>query len=228
MEAAGEKPERVPGWYAQVGPLARYLLRRAILPAYSEDLRPVLLQVGYKGVSKTPDGWFWEGQTMLADARDMRAIDELPFIPEGGLQVVVVGHVLEVRNFPTRRGPARELHLDISGERVKVVAWSRNGELPKRVSAAGDVADAIVLVGLSKFRAGKSFMIDWVQVAQEQVEKAKERWNVEEAKRKDDSKRGPKGRKADQDGPGRLPGGDKGRVGGKGELRQGGPAVPQG
>ncbi len=132
---AEKKQKAVPEWYGAITPVGRYLLRKSILPAYHEDLRPMLAGMDV-GLARTEEGFVWHGFSVVG-GEEFVYLNELTPLPQNGIRLAALAYVVDIRQFIYHGSKqATELQLDIDGELVKMVAWpGRNGEAPEGVDA---------------------------------------------------------------------------------------------
>lgn len=168
-EVTGAKrPQKVPAWYANVGPLARYVMRKKILSAYAEDVRPILveLDLGVTAARSASGGlWYrWRGMP-LVDGKGMRRLETFAPLPQNGLETAALAFVLDVRKFSYGEGKSKhatEFMLDIDGESFKMVAWPGKG----RKVIPDDVKHHLVMVHASRWAENKGFSINGLEVVQ--------------------------------------------------------------
>ncbi len=173
-QVTGKKQEAVPEWYGQIGPLARYVLRRSILPVYSEDVRPTLVELGYPNFTRTDDIFYFH-ETVIVNAKHLRHLETLHPVPHNGIQAVAaVAHVVETRtfNYSNATKTATEMVLDVEGESFKVVAW------PKRTGGScleglEDLKGSVVVLELGRWGERPSFSVNSCEIIQRNVKEDK-------------------------------------------------------
>ncbi len=168
--AQKKKPKAVDPEFTSINAFQRYQMRKQTLPAYSEQLLPMIVDINTPGVSTQ----------MLEDGREIavlrRGEDLLPFVtprkidelnllqpyPEGmRIGVAAPAYVVSQRLFQYSGGTKKacEIELDIDGVRMKFVRWpNREGKLPALYSTK--LQGAIAIAALSRFREDRPFGLD--------------------------------------------------------------------
>lgn len=173
-------PDPVKAEYVGLTQYTRYQLRKEILPAISEDIRPYLLQRGHARVTVRGKGYgyAWGGQTLaLAAGADLDRVDAADTIPEDGIRGAVAGYVVGVRTWkygrPVKDKEAMEVVIDLGdGARRKFVRWPDRdtGILDEwakdLIRDGGLAAGALAVLVVHKYREGKPFTVDHVEVVQ--------------------------------------------------------------
>lgn len=159
-EVREDKRGKVPEWYGKVGAIGLYLLRKSVLPAYTEDLRPVLADAGV--IQRSDGGYVWDDMAVV-DGQRFNYLNELEFFPEGGIHVGILAYVQEVKPFVYHGSKkATELTLDVNGTSVSMVAWpGRGGRPPEGVT--GDLKGCLVLVACRR-KDERDFGLQYVKV----------------------------------------------------------------
>lgn len=168
-----KKVESVDKKYLNLNSFVKYQMRKAILPAYQEELTPKVLRSGAKGLvlpaDARPEFSIEEKQApfLLFDEMQFLA-DKRPWPEEYAIQCASAGYVVEARKFGYGGGKeALELIVDLDGGQLKAVKWpGRGGKLPSHLRTPDDLNGAVVVVLYTKYREDKPFAIDDVAVIQ--------------------------------------------------------------
>lgn len=194
---ASVKPDKNRSQYLNLTTLSRYQLQKEILPIYSQDLVPVLANLGYHGVVK-PESVYadhpWcfkpsfnyvkaeirnQGGTRLSEEIPFRTGPEIrelntSYLEDGSITVAAVGYILTERRFRYRNGDceAVAVDIDIDGQTFQFVKWpdKESGEL----KAPKNLLGSIVLVIMTRYRIDRPFSIDVVFVVQPPLEADKD------------------------------------------------------
>jgi DNA polymerase III alpha subunit len=169
-----KKVKPVPAWYGSVGALARYVLKKRILPVYAEDIRPIVYDLGRPDLDRITNqsttNYRWDGKALI-HGRDLKYLEKLRPVPEGGIRVAAVGVVMDTRAFTFndkktgKPQTATELVLDIDGETCKMVVWPRRDGSKFEV----DCKHCVVLVDVSRKLDDKPFSLRRLEVIQRPV-----------------------------------------------------------
>ncbi len=169
--------------YPVLDSLGAYQARKAILPAYGEDLRPLLRMDQLPDVLSTPDKTRmryhykkWNRRAKREEAADApviggKRLDALAVTAppqDGGWNVGVIAFVEEVRPFRypklIKDKEAMELTLEVEGGKYKIVHWpdKKSGKLPASVTKIepGDIVAAL----LTRYNPAKPFSCNDVRV----------------------------------------------------------------
>ncbi len=163
--------------YPLLDALGRYQARKAVLPVYGDDLRPVVKSVGLPPFLQLYDGRRmrlsyrkWDRQRrqevqtedpVIGGAKldTLVAADEAPL---GGWSCGVVAYVQAAKTFQypksTKDKTALKLTLEVEGGRYELVHWpDRDGKLPAHVTdvGAGDIVAALLV----RWDQGKEFAV---------------------------------------------------------------------
>lgn len=165
-QVSGKKPVKVKAEFINLSPLVRYQMRKAILPAYSQPLLPIL---NHPQIVLEENGlWVYRYGNKKARFAPPRFIDHLntltPFV--GPYTVATASYVVSSRRF--RYGgdkEAMELVLDVDSARYSSVLWpDRKGKLPSEL--ADDLTGAVIVAVWNKSQEAKPFQVVEVEVIQ--------------------------------------------------------------
>lgn len=171
--------------YQNVNVVERYQMKKAVLPAYGDDIiLPYLHRIRFKGISLNEDGHYtirverqaWNGQFMVDDTQiagfvsvsDMEDMERKAadnpaiFTPVLG---ACVAYVESTRLF--KYGDDRsacEFHFDIAGAKLKAVKWFGKKTPPPLYREK--LKGAVVVSLFSKYKADRVFAIDDVFLVQ--------------------------------------------------------------
>jgi hypothetical protein len=163
--------------YPVLDALGRYQARKAVLPVYGDDLRPLAKGLGLPHYLKLYDGRRMRYCYMKWDRRLRENIEtEDPVIggakldslvaaeeaPLGGWSVAVLAYVQATKTFQypksTKDKTACKLTLEVEGGRYELVHWpDRDGKLPAHVAniGAGDIVAALLV----RWDQGREFAV---------------------------------------------------------------------
>jgi DNA-directed DNA polymerase III PolC len=166
--------------YPRLDPLGRYQLRKKAIPAYGEDLRPLVMYAGlppflevidgkrmrfkYIGYSKKQRREIPMNDAVVGVTR-FQALDNADTVPDGGWKCAVLACVEEAESFQYQQGAktARKLLLDVGGAKYRLVHWPvYEGEVPEE--AAKCEPGSVVAVLLIKREVGREFAIKELRV----------------------------------------------------------------
>lgn len=174
-------PEGIKEGYENLTQYTRYQMRKEILPAISEDIRPYLEQRQHPRVTRRGQGlvYHWGKRALpLAGGPDIDRVDAAEAIPEDGVRGAVAGYVYEVKKFaygrPVKDKEALKIIVDLGDStRREFVCWPdrETGQLDEWAAAlvrkgGGLEAGALVVVVLNKYREHKPFTVEFVDVVQ--------------------------------------------------------------
>ncbi len=163
--------------YPALDALGRYQARKAVLPIYGDDLRPLVKAMGMPHYLKLYDGRRMRYAYMKWDRRLREEIEtEDPVLggakldtlvaaedaPLGGWSCAVIAYVQATKIFQypkaTKDKTACKLTLEVEGGRYELVHWpDKDGKLPAHVTEIG--AGDIVVALLVRWDQGKEFAI---------------------------------------------------------------------
>jgi len=98
----GKKIEAVPDAYTNLNQMSRFQLRKQILPAYTENILPMLVDRNIEGVKADGIGYYYtigKKRYRFVSASDFERLSLMPMLPEGGIDVAVAAYVLSSRTF---------------------------------------------------------------------------------------------------------------------------------
>jgi hypothetical protein len=178
--------------------LSRYQMQKQILPIYSENLVPHLLDQKYHGLiysKRDPSrvlyapsdesvhkdilwqkgGRLYDTALPVVSGEEIKFLNTQPIEGKKSLNVAAVGYVLAERRFRFQNGSKEALSLtfDVEGETFEFVKWGdrKTGELKV---PAGSLVGTILLFMLNRYRDDRGFSIDAVQVVQPVVKEEKD------------------------------------------------------
>jgi DNA polymerase III alpha subunit len=177
------RPDPVKAEYLNLTQYTRYQLRKQILPAYSEPVLNMLVERQHEKVIKHGRGYVykWIRPVPFATAADIERINGAALLPESGVRVAVGAYVEEERVFEygpkdpvtgrrTESKKAMALVINVDGVRMEFVRWPERdtNDLSDSFRALHEqgIKGSIVIAVLSKFKEGKPFTIDAVEVVQ--------------------------------------------------------------
>lgn len=162
--------------------LAKYQMRKAVLPAYVEPCVPLVLRSEHKGLIDKPQG----RPEFSIDGRRAPFVfmDELEYIGnrkpwmDDTITVSAAGYVVDARKFNYGEGKSREaieLVLDMDGGQMKAVKWSgKTGKLPEHLRDPALLKGAIVVVQYTKYSEDRPWVIEDVATIQPPLNHASE------------------------------------------------------
>ena len=190
--ATSKKVQPVDKKYVQVNPLTRYQMRKAVLPAYGEDITPYILNGSIPGmVDRLPDidfpGFMWGGSLIpVINLKTFDKIDAKVMLPQV-ITVAIPVYVDATRPFKFKKNDnvryACEMAVDFEGSKLKMVAWQRIEpvgnygqanfhDLPEIFNEK--LEGAVVMLICTKSKAGKSFTADDVIIIQKAISEEKD------------------------------------------------------
>lgn len=170
-----KRPEAVDGFYTALKPLQRYQLKKSILTAYGEDLRPNFHAMGIEGLTKVKGGYDFryrpEGRNFLetvplVNAKTSEAIQGTMVLPDGGIRWAVAAYVLSDDRV-TYHGTKKmaKLFLDMQGRRQELIKWpNKEGVLSSKFKT--NFAGALVIAIVSRYKEDRPPVLDDLFVVQ--------------------------------------------------------------
>lgn len=173
-KATGKKIEPVKEKYIYIDQYVRHQMRKAILPAYSAPLLPILKSMNASDIISEGrrDSYRWKEMVPFASARDIERIETISPFPDEPLKVATAVYVDSVRPFSwSRKGKdgkpigtshAVELILDIDGARMKFVKWGHRetGVLPAKWMHSNEFKGCIAVAIITKYKESKPFTLE--------------------------------------------------------------------
>jgi DNA polymerase III alpha subunit len=170
--AEGKKrPKPVAKKYWNIDQVARYQMRKGILPAYSAPLLPMALEKKLPCIITHPNGklHYYKGPSGEANLLNWRAYEQMIHFDlwdgpqEVALLVYVVGDVRKPYG-PERDKERAILSLDLEGERLEFIHWPpfRKKKLPSYMEK--NLAGSICVVVLNRYSAEKEFNVVHLEV----------------------------------------------------------------
>lgn len=185
-----KRPQAVSQVYSNLKPLQRYQIKKGILTAYGEDLRPLLHEVGTPNIIASKRGFDYvyakKGKTdhlLLCDSRKSEIAQVVAPLPDGGIQWALAAYVLsdERQTFHGSKKMAKLL-LDVEGKRQEFIKWpdrGGDGKLPDKF--AESLKGSVVVAIISRYNENKSPVLEDIFVIQEPLN-LKELENEEKSK----------------------------------------------
>ncbi len=167
----GEKrPKAVESAYSRVNRLARYQLRKSIIPAYGAPVLPILADMHLEGLAYTGKYYLWKNKHFMASLNDLERVDDLFSLPKGGVTVAVAAYIEETRPFrygDKKQFEAMEIVFEIEGVGRKAVKWGTGNEkkVPKEIKALK--ANSIAIITLTKYKEDRPFAVERVDLVAE-------------------------------------------------------------
>ena len=171
-EINGSKLVPTPEEFRDMNQMTRYQLRKQILPAYTEPLLPMLVDLKTPGVSQNDLGYtYTEGNKtyLFVDAAGFERLATMSMLPPKGVSVAVAGYILSSRPFKYQKTKqAMEILVDHGGNRIKAVRWAvRGGEKLPKDFPKDDLDGSVAIVLLSRWNAAKpDFSVESVVIVQ--------------------------------------------------------------
>lgn len=175
-----KKPKKTPDtkWIAKAGldkltQYTRYQLRKGILPAHSESVLKMAIESKHPGIVHLKGRWSylgWLAPVPLANATGFERMSQASPPQDGsGIRIAIAGYVEDVRVFQygaRKEKRACDMTVDLDGIRVKFVRWPdrETGELEDGYDTS--LKGALVVLVLSRFKDGKAFSIDNIEIIQ--------------------------------------------------------------
>lgn len=171
-----KKPKPVDAAYNSIGPLERYQRRKAVLPAYGEDLVPYLVEKRFDRFYSDDEGrpmfsWNYLGikhkEVRIVNYDELRALASVDVIPRGKeILVAAIGYVDTQRKWVWRGKECCEIILDIEGAKFKAVKWGGAGEegneLPEVFNE--DLEGGLLVSLYRRYRDDRPFTIESIVV----------------------------------------------------------------
>jgi DNA-directed DNA polymerase III PolC len=170
-EVHAKKPEPVDPRFIHLTPLQRYMLKKSILPSYSQDLMPFVASArddvqGGKGryAWRMPREFVGNKLCPLLSGRLLRAAldGDIPLTPK--FKLAAIGYVTETEWFWNNR--AVKIRVEVNGERFEFIRWPDRADNPDGtqrqvpVKLPPDLVGSVVIFSLVRFRIEKEFKLD--------------------------------------------------------------------
>ena len=172
-KATGQKRKPVDPELWNIGPLARFQMRKSILPAYSQDLLP---HVDHHQIGKRGDmqwlTWIPPNSTSrkvlqvpFAGADDVDRLESAP-MDSDSVTVAVAAFVeeCEMRTFGEEHKEMCKIRLDIGGGRYEFVQWPKKDTGKVSDTYRQPLKGAVVVAVLNKWREDKPFSLNDILV----------------------------------------------------------------
>jgi len=187
--------EPVDPQYTQITPLARFQMRKAILPAYAENLIPLLAKVSPRVTMEerdcfnqqgnlsthlvpiyvwTPSGTDYETSLRVLSCQEFEEVNTELLEPGSKLYVSVAAYIESAKTFTygEERKTACKLMLDIDGGRFELVKWpGKDGRLAAAFKQP--LEGSVSIVTMVKFKNDRPFSIDDIEVLQPAIDMSK-------------------------------------------------------
>jgi hypothetical protein len=190
------KVESIDPKYIQIGPAKLFQMRKAILPAYGQDLLPIVIGAQIKGlsvgktdafietefaidrVSKDMAHYLWVNphknrseHVRLINCKEFEILQNATLIPGETLRISMAAYIeaREMRTFGDERKEMCKVSLDVEGGRFQLVKWP-NKEKKVPDIFKGKIEGSIAIVILSKYKPEGSFSIDDIVVIEPPLE----------------------------------------------------------
>lgn len=172
-KVTGRRAQPVAAAYLNISPLRRYQRRKGILPAYGEDLGPIVSRLGLSYLANGTMKWRGYGDRVselaIVNAAQVERLDAATIQDGQQLRVASFAYIQEAEIFSFNKGGKRKeackITLDIEGQRFRYVKWSgQDGSIqaPFNLPLAG----AVVTVVLSRWSTSRPFNIEDLIVIQ--------------------------------------------------------------
>ena len=170
--------------------LSRYQLRKKILPAWGDDLRPTILAAELPPFllvknSKLYCSWAFYGKVHEESVIGLEKLNELCYasdIPDGGYVASVIAYVEDKRDFnwgPNKSKQGCSFTLEVGAGKFDFCWWpDKEGLLPDTVRAIHP--GQIIVARLSKFSAEKPFTIQNIKVIRDILKEEQDGATTEE------------------------------------------------
>ncbi len=166
-------PDPIDPKYTDLTQYHRYQLRKSILPAYSESVLKMAVERKHPSIAFYKNRWCylgWLAPVQFANAAGYERQNHMCPPQDGsGLRIAIAGYVEDVRVFQygqRKEKKACDLTIDLDGVRAKFVRWPdrETGELDDGYDTS--LKGCLIILVLSKFKEGKPFSIDSIEVIQ--------------------------------------------------------------
>lgn len=167
--AGKKKPAPIDESLVNLSPIARFQRRKAILPAYGEDLTQLLIDIKSPAIQGEADDPFFtfnnfrgeEEAVRFARYRDIQEA-ELTDMAPGERRVAAVSAYVESSRFfryGDENREACEVVLDVEGGRFQMVRW---GGKAKKIPPVfkQELAGSVVICVINKYKQDRPFSID--------------------------------------------------------------------
>ncbi len=166
----------VPKKYRELNVLEAFQLQKKLLPAFSKELFPTLVEIEQPGFRHTGRSWVYKppGQHreyIVVSPEGLHTLENLSPWPHGQKHVVAFAAYVQSYERKRARADGREraqVELDIAGEHRTWMLWPAGKEdrdIP--VQYQRDLTGAIVMVLAQKYREDKPFSVQDLIVVQE-------------------------------------------------------------
>jgi DNA polymerase III alpha subunit len=166
-------PDPVKPEYTNLNQYTRYQLRKSILPAYSESVLKMAVERQHGSIQFHKNRWTyfgWSVPVQFANAAGYERMSHMvPPADGSGIRIAIAAYVEDVRVFQygaRKEKKACDLTLDLDGSKMKFVRWPdrETGELDDGYDTS--LKGCLVIAVLSKFKDGKPFSIDHLEIIQ--------------------------------------------------------------
>lgn len=198
------KVEAVDPKYSLVSPAKHFQMRKAILPAYGQDLLPIVIGLAPKGLVVSQRGVLVEGEhsidritkevglyswwndyknryeeVRLVNSKEFEFLQSSTSLPGETLRVAMAVYVesKELRHFGDERKEMCKTILDIEGGRYDLVKWPNKENVVPPIFKT-DIAGCIAIGILSRYKTEGNFSLDDLVVVEQPLDhKEKEEKN---------------------------------------------------
>ncbi len=171
------KADRFDDKFLTLNSLAKYQMRKAVLPAYVEPCIPMVLRTGHPGVITNDDSEQRPEFRIEGRRAPFVFMDEIeymgnrkPWPDDYTVTVSAAGYVVEARKFSYGEGKSRdamELIVDIDGGQMKAVKWGgKTGKLPEHLRDPAKLKGAVVVAQYTKYNEDRPWVVEDVAVIQ--------------------------------------------------------------
>lgn len=168
VKANGGKHTKIKNRYTTPDSLARYQLKKDVLPVISEDIRPyIAIDEDDDVISKDDDSedlyynyMAWDRiekrevkkSTRIVGFKELEEMDRSPELPQGGFSCAVVGYIEDQKTFAyeNKSKTARKYQLDACGFKREVVQWPSDYEQPTQAPNGSIIVGIITKTKLDK------------------------------------------------------------------------------
>ncbi len=173
-KVSGKRKEKIDPRFQDLKPLMTYQFKKKLLPAFSQDLTPLVALKKIENLDVVHDSKLGEdvliyryngsreSDHMVYNCRaaGLVEIENDTFIPPGGFRCAAIAYITDSkwRNYQETKEMA-VFNIDVEGLRRELVMWpDKKGKLPAKFKESWK--GSICLVILSKYKADKPFTLE--------------------------------------------------------------------